>query len=161
MGDFSIFLIYGQGRSDDVIRIKPMMDRFRVNYVSRHNNVNHFMYCTNEQAFRYVDDLMYLLPPDAEPFSSIQFNFPCMPALMYRLADLRNNADIRYSLRDRVAALLDNWPEARPLLQIPSVPMPPSVPTVATVPSVPMAPSVPMVISLQDLLEAYAQDSEP
>lgn len=154
MGDFSIFLIYGQGRSDDVIRIKPMMDRFRVNYVSRHNNVNHFMYCTNEQAFRYVNDLMYLLPPDAEPFSSIQFNFPCMPALMYRLSDLRNNADIRYSLRDRVAALLDNWPEARPLVQIPSAP------TVPLAPTAPSVPTMPMIISLQDLLEAYTQDSE-
>jgi hypothetical protein len=141
MGDFSIFLIYGQGRSDDVIRIKPMMDRFRVNYVSVSNNVNHFMYCTHEQAFRYVDDLLYLLPSDAEPFSSIQFNFPCMPALMYRLADIRTT-EVRYSLRDRVAALLDNWPEARPLVQTPSAPT---------------VPSAPMVISLQELMAAYSQ----
>ena len=143
MGDFSIFLIYGQGRSDDVIRIKPLMDKFRVNYVSRDNNVNHFMYCTNEQAFRYVDDLLYLLPPDSEPFSSIQFNFPCMPALMYRLSDLRT-PEVRYSLRDRVAALLDNWPEARPLLQIP--------------PSVQPAP---VIISLQELMAAYSQEGSP
>jgi hypothetical protein len=143
MGDFSIFLIYGQGRSDDVIRIKPLMDKFRVNYVSRDNNVNHFMYCTNEQAFRYVDDLLYLLPPDSEPFSSIQFNFPCMPVLMYRLSDLRT-PEVRYSLRDRVAALLDNWPEARPLLQIP--------------PSVQPAP---VIISLQELMAAYSQEGSP
>jgi len=145
MGDFSIFLIFGQGRSDDTIRIKPLMDKFRVNYVSRHNNVNHFMYCTKEQAFRYVDDLLYLLPPDAEPFSSIQFNFPCMPALMYRLADL-HNPDVRYALRDRVAALLDNWPEARPLLQIPAAPPAPA--------------EAPVIISLQQLMEAYAQSAE-
>lgn len=111
---FSIFLIYGGERPDDIIKIKPIMDTYRVNYISRHHNINHFMYCTNNQAFRYVDDLLHLLPTDNEPFSSIQLNFPCFPALMYRLADLQTG-DVRYILRDRVAALLDNWPEARPL----------------------------------------------
>jgi len=136
MGDFSIFLIYGGTRADDVIRIRPMLDKFRVNYLSRSTNVNHFMYCTNEQAFRYVDDLLYLLPPDAEPFSSVQFNFPCFPVVMYRLADLQNWA-VRYTIRDRVAALLDNWPEARPL------------PTGQTA-----------VLSLNELLSAYAATSD-
>lgn len=157
MGDFSIFLIYGQGRTDDVIRIKPLMDKFRVNYISRHNNVNHFMYCTNTQTFRYVDDLLYLLPPDAEPFSTIQFNFPCMPAFMYRLADL-HIPEVRYVLRDRVAALLDNWPEARPLIQTPSAQIPSAqIPLVQT-PS--DQPNMPMVISLQELMAAFSQGGD-
>jgi hypothetical protein len=58
-----------------------------------------------------------------------------MPALMYRLADVRTT-EVRYSLRDRVAALLDNWPEARHL---------------------PSAPNAPTVISLQELMAAYSQ----
>ena len=151
MVDFSIFLIHGvQGRADDVIRVRPLMDRFRITYTSRHSNVNHFMYYTKEETYRYIDDLMRLLPFDAEPFTSIQFNFPCFPVLLYRV-DALHNQHVRYTIIDRMVALLDNWPESRPLEN--------ALPTAPTVPNAVPSAAAPMIISLQDLLSAYSQES--
>jgi len=113
MAELSIFLIYNE-RADDTINISPIMDRFRITFKSRHHNIHHLMYCTEEETFRYVDDLVHLLPSDAEPYSSIQFNFPCFPSVIYSLATL-NNIVVRNTVRNRLYSLLKNWPEVRPI----------------------------------------------
>ena len=70
------------------------------------------MYCTRDEALRYVVDLLYLLPADRDPYQHVQFNFPCFPSLIYQMCDL-TNLTINASITDRLKALFDNWPEAR------------------------------------------------
>lgn len=111
MTDLSIFLIHSvAGRPDDVIKIRPIMDRYHISFCSPHSNIYHFMYCTEDETFRYVDDLMQMLPVDREPYSSLQFNFPCFPSFLFRMADAQ---DLRYVIRERLSSVLGNWPEAR------------------------------------------------
>jgi hypothetical protein len=115
MTDLSIFLIHSiANRPDDVIKIRPIMDQFRISFYSPHSNILHFMYCTEDETFRYVDDLMQMLPVDREPYSSLQFNFPCFPSVLFRMAEAH---DLRYVIRERLSSLLGNWPEARALVQ--------------------------------------------
>lgn len=115
MTDISIFLIHSvANRPDDVIKIRPIMDRYRISFYSPHSNILHFMYCTEDETFRYVDDLMQMLPVDHEPYSTLQFNFPCFPSVLFRMADAQ---DLRYVIRERLSSVLGNWPEARALAQ--------------------------------------------
>ena len=72
------------------------------------------MYCTRDEALRYVVDLLYLLPADRDPYRHVQFNFPCFPSLIYQMCDL-TNLTINVSIQERLKALFDNWPEARPV----------------------------------------------
>lgn len=97
--------------SDDKIKIRPIMDLFHVSFIT--SRFTHFMYCTRDEALRYVADLLYLLPADRDPYRHIQFNFPCYPSLIYQMGDL-TNLTINVSIQERLKALFDNWPEARP-----------------------------------------------
>lgn len=96
--------------SDDKIKIRPVMDLFHVSYTT--SRFTHFMYCTRDEALRYVVDLLYLLPADRDPYRHVQFNFPCFPSFIYQLCDL-TNLTINMSIQERLKALFDNWPEAR------------------------------------------------
>lgn len=96
--------------SDDKIKIRPVMDLFHVSYIT--SRFTHFMYCSRDEALRYVCDLIYLLPADRDPYRHIQFNFPCFPSLIYQMCDL-TNLTINISIQARLKALFDNWPEAR------------------------------------------------
>lgn len=96
--------------SDDKIKIRPVMDLFHVSYTT--SRFTHFMYCTRDEALRYVVDLLYLLPADRDPYRHVQFNFPCFPSFIYQLCDL-TNLTINMSIQERLKALFDNWPEVR------------------------------------------------
>jgi hypothetical protein len=113
MSELSILLIHPNNNcQNDTITIKPIMDRFRINYNSTYYGINHFMYCTDAETFRYVDDLMYLMPSDIYTYTNVQFNFPCFPPLFYRICDFDNQI-VRRTIRDRLVSILLNWPEAR------------------------------------------------
>ena len=100
----------GDANSDDVIRITPFMDEFKIEFVGRVDKIKHFHYATQEQAVQYVGDLLYLLPNDADPYENMQFDFPCFPSVMFKVADL-DDKTVRRTVRDRLTATLENWPE--------------------------------------------------
>jgi hypothetical protein len=140
MTDIGIFLIHSvAGRSDDVIKIKPILDVFRISYRSTHQNVHHFVYCDFAQTCRYVDDLIDLLSIDTDPYESIQFNFPCFPSVMFRIDDVYDLA-LRRSISDRLKSTLMNWPEAA----LPLFALPRSALTLATAPAPAPAPATEM-----------------
>lgn len=96
--------------SDDVIRITPFMDEFKIEFVGRVDKIKHFHYATQEQTVQYVGDLLYLLPNDADPYVNMQFDFPCFPSVMFKVADLDDKI-VRHTVIDRLNSTLDNWPE--------------------------------------------------
>jgi hypothetical protein len=99
--------------NDDVITIAPTgLGNYRIDYRSKPENTRHFIYCERDNVIRYVEDLFYLLPSDTQPFSHIQFNFPCFPLVIYKVTDVNSNV-IRQSVLFRLRELLDNWPEKR------------------------------------------------
>ena len=96
--------------SDDVIRITPFMDEFKIEFVGRVDKVKHFHYATQEQTVQYVGDLLYLLPNDSDPYEFMQFDFPCFPSVMFKVGDL-DDKTVRRTVRDRLTSTLENWPE--------------------------------------------------
>jgi len=96
--------------SDDVIRITPFMDEFKIEFVGRVDKLKHFHYATQEQTVQYVGDLMYLLPNDSDPYEFMQFDFPCFPSVMFKVSDL-DDKTVRRTVRDRLTSTLENWPE--------------------------------------------------
>ena len=108
---FVIHLIRSVGQ-DDVISISPSLDLFKITYTDRNAGYSSFFYANETDCVRYVEDLFYLLGDDAEPFSRIQFSFPCFPAVIYNVSDF-NTTVIRRTIRERLEATLYNWPEKR------------------------------------------------
>lgn len=106
---FVIHLLRTVG-GDDVIKISPSLDLFKITYTDRNSGYSSFFYANEAECVRYVEDLFYLLEDDAEPFSRIQFTFPCFPAVIYNVAEF-NTTVIRRTIRERLAATLYNWPE--------------------------------------------------
>ena len=99
--------------NDDVITIAPTgMGDYRIDFRSKPEGTHHFIYHEGEDVMRYVEDLFYLLPTDAMPFTHMQFNFPCFPSVIYKMADADTNV-VRHTVKDRLRSLLDNWPEKR------------------------------------------------
>ena len=96
--------------NDDVISITPVVDSYKITYNDGHSNSIHFFYANQQEVVRYVEDLFYLLVDDIDPFTSIQFLFPCFPSVLYRIPDF-DKSHIRRTIRDRLVATLQNWPE--------------------------------------------------
>jgi hypothetical protein len=98
-------------KHDDVITVTPFMDEFKIQYTNKNEKIKHFHYCSDEQVVKYVEDLFYLLPSDnVDGFAYIQFDFPCFPAVMFSVAEFDNKV-VRHTIRDRLWAVLQNWPE--------------------------------------------------
>ena len=95
---------------DDVITVTPFMEDFKLSYNSKFEKVNHFMYVTPTELVRYVEDLFYLLPTDADPFEFIQFSFPCFPSVMYKVSGFDDKV-VSHTVRDRIHSLIHSWPE--------------------------------------------------
>jgi hypothetical protein len=99
--------------NDDVINISPFMDDFKIEYVSKHDKVRHFVYAPADHVVRYVEDLFYLLPNDYDAFEYIQFDIPCFPQVMFSVATMDDKV-VKHTIRDRVLSVLNNWPERIP-----------------------------------------------
>jgi len=108
---FVIHLLRTVGQ-DDIIKISPSLDLFKITYTDRNTGHSSFFYADTEECIRYVEDLFYLLVDDVDPFSKIQFTFPCFPAVIYNVPEF-NTTVIRRTIRERLAATLHNWPEKR------------------------------------------------
>jgi len=96
--------------SDDIICISPVVNAFKISYTDGVAKSNHFFYANDQEVVRYVEDLFYLLVDDIDPFTSIQFLFPCFPSVLYKIPDF-DMSHIRRTIRDRLVATLYNWPE--------------------------------------------------
>lgn len=95
---------------DDVIKITPSIDLFKILYKDGQTGYASFFYATELDCVRYVEDLFYLLVDDTDPFASIQFSFPCFPSVMYKIPDFDTDV-IRRTIRERLVSTLHNWPE--------------------------------------------------
>jgi hypothetical protein len=95
---------------DDIIKISPVVDAFKLSYIDGMTKSHHFFYANHEEIVSYVEDLFYLLVDDSDPFVKIQFTFPCFPSVMYKIPDF-DVSHIRRTIRDRLIATLNNWPE--------------------------------------------------
>ena len=95
---------------DDVITISPFMDMFKLEFVGKQDKLKHFVYLSDEQIVKYVEDLFYLLPTDADAYEFMQFDLPCFPSVMYKVAELDDKV-VRHTIRDRLWSILENWPE--------------------------------------------------
>jgi len=109
MSSIFIHLLRNTGK-DDVITISPSIDLFKISYLDGVSNVRHFIYANENDCVRYVEDLFYLLVDDTDPFTKIQFTFPCFPSVIYKVPDFDTDI-IRRTIRDRLIATLVNWPE--------------------------------------------------
>jgi hypothetical protein len=107
---FVIHLLRNNAAADDVIKISPSLDLFKITYSDRSSGHSSFFYTDAAECIRYVEDLFYLLEDDADPFAKIQFTFPCFPAVIYNVPEF-NTTVIRRTIRERLAATLHNWPE--------------------------------------------------
>ena len=95
---------------DDVITVTPFMDEFKLEFVGKQDKLKHFVYLSDEQVVQYVEDMFHLLPTDADAYQFMQFDLPCFPSVMYKVNDLDDKV-VRRSIRDRLWAVLSNWPE--------------------------------------------------
>jgi len=105
-----IRLLRKNDAEDDIISVIPVVDSFKLSYIDGISNIHHFFYANEEEVVNYVEDLFYLLADDNEPFNYIQFTFPCFPAVIYKIPEF-NMSHIRRTIRDRLKAVLNNWPE--------------------------------------------------
>ena len=96
--------------NDDIITISPVVDSYKITFNDGLSKSTHFFYANGQEVIRYVEDLFYLLVDDIDPFTSIQFLFPCFPSVMYKIPDF-DMSHIRRTIRDRLVATLHNWPE--------------------------------------------------
>jgi len=100
----------GTTAEDITVKISPVQDDFKITYTDMRSGFTHFTYNSCVEVVRYVEDLFYLLPNDADPFDKIQFNFPCFPEVMFDVVSFNTDV-VRKTVRDRLQAVLHNWPE--------------------------------------------------
>lgn len=77
---------------DDQIAIVDMGDNdFDVYYHSGDwdTKTAHFVQMTGDELDQYLWALFFLVSRDADPFRSVQFNIPCMPAILISVDDMR------------------------------------------------------------------------
>ena len=84
------FIRYGcvnkQPRDDYVIISHKGEDRFHVYYHDANNIAakHHFTVLTAEGLDTYLFSLFTLISRDADPFSDVQIDIPCMPSVIYK-----------------------------------------------------------------------------
>lgn len=49
----------------------------------------HFVQMTGDELDQYLWALFFLLTRDSDPFRSVQFNVPCMPAVLISIEDMK------------------------------------------------------------------------
>ena len=107
----SIFLTRA-GRAagfDDVVLINPIGDDFKVTYTNRAEGFTHFYYGDENDVLEYVYDLLRGARRDNDPYEYLQFNPPCFPSFIYKVAQLTD--ELCVMLVRRTQKVLANWPE--------------------------------------------------
>ena len=94
-------------RTDDRIRVSRDGQYFNVTYSNKPEGIKQTVSLTANDFFKYLKNTLTLLSNDDEPFSHIQFNFPTVPAVMYKTTNLSMVYDV---VMDQIDTMIANWP---------------------------------------------------
>lgn len=92
---------------DDHLSITRDGQYFNVTYNNKPEGVKQTVSLTANDVFKYLKNTLTLLSNDDEPFSHIQFNFPAVPAVMYKTSNISMVYDV---LLDQFDSMIANWP---------------------------------------------------
>ena len=78
------------GETDDRVLIRPLsLKLYGLTYIYGESvSQSYDVVLTDSTVFRYIRNLIDLYSSDADPFESLQFDFPLMPSILIRLTDL-------------------------------------------------------------------------
>jgi hypothetical protein len=78
------------GETDDRVLIQPIsLKLYSLTYIYGESTSHTYDVILNDSTvFRYIRNLIDLYSSDADPFESLQFDFPLMPSILIRLTDL-------------------------------------------------------------------------
>jgi len=99
----------GDGRTDDIVSVRKEGQYFQLSYSNKPENLKHQVSLTQNDVYAHFQDVLTLLSADDEPFTHVQFNFPAVPSVMYKVATLQDD-DLQEVIMKRFDALLSNWP---------------------------------------------------
>ena len=92
---------------DDRLIISRDGQYFNVTYNNKPEGVKQTVSLTANDVYKYLKNTLTLLSNDDEPFSHIQFNFPAVPAVMYKTSNISMMYDV---LLDQFDSMIANWP---------------------------------------------------
>ena len=92
---------------DDFLSISREGQYFNVTYNNKPEGIKHTVSLTANDVYKYLKNTLTLLSNDDEPFSHIQFNFPAVPAVMYKTTNICMVYDV---LMDQIDSMIANWP---------------------------------------------------
>jgi hypothetical protein len=92
---------------DDHLSIIRDGQYFNVTYNNKPEGVKQTVSLTANDVYKYLKNTLTLLSNDDEPFSHIQFNFPAVPAVMYKTENISMVYDV---LLDQIDSMIANWP---------------------------------------------------
>lgn len=93
--------------NDDHLSITRDGQYFNVTYTNKPEGVKQVVSLTANDVYKYLKNTLTLLSNDDEPFSHIQFNFPAVPAVMYKTSNINMIYDV---LLDQFDSMIANWP---------------------------------------------------
>jgi len=92
---------------DDSLSISREGQYFNVTYNNKPEGIKQMVSLTANDVYKYLKNTLTLLSNDDEPFSHIQFNFPAVPAVMYKTTNICMVYDV---LMDQIDSMIANWP---------------------------------------------------
>jgi hypothetical protein len=92
---------------DDHLSITRDGQYFNVTYTNKPEGVKQTVSLTANDVYKYLKNMLTLLSNDDEPFSHIQFNFPAVPAVMYKTENISMMYDV---LMEQIDSMIANWP---------------------------------------------------
>jgi hypothetical protein len=95
------------GETDDRVLIRPLsLKLYGLTYIYGESvSQSYDVVLSDSTVFRYIRNLIDLYSSDADPFESLQFDFPLMPSILIRLTDLET---VGPSILDAVDFHLDH-----------------------------------------------------
>ena len=92
---------------DDLLSISRDGQYFNVTYTNKPEGVKQTVSLTANDLYKYLKNTLTLLSNDDEPFSHIQFNFPTIPAVMYKTSNISMVYDV---ILEQIDSMIANWP---------------------------------------------------
>jgi len=95
------------GETDDRVLIRPLsLKLYGLTYIYGESvSQGYDVVLSDSTVFRYIRNLIDLYSSDADPFESLQFDFPLMPSILIRLTELETTGP---SILDAVDFHLDH-----------------------------------------------------
>jgi hypothetical protein len=92
---------------DDHLSITRDGQYFNVTYTNKPEGIKQTVSLTANDVYKYLKNMLTLLSNDDEPFSHIQFNFPAVPAVMYKTENISMMYDV---VMEQIDSMIANWP---------------------------------------------------